>query len=127
MTLMKLRSGLLDYFWVMEQQQQPHPKAITRNFQNVIGKRFLGDIFWSPKYIGIVKCFFVSKLATITQLDSLFVLYFWSSNCRCSIKLLMEWAQFINNYQKSTLEGPRKKQFVLQSCFVNVYYLGILI
>ena len=32
----------------------------------------------------------------------------------------MKWAQFINNYQKSTLGGPRKKQFVLQSCFFFV-------
>ena len=32
----------------------------------------------------------------------------------------MKWAQFINNYQKSTLGGPRKKQFVLKSCFFYV-------
>ena len=36
---------------------------------------------------------------------------------KCLIKLLMKWTQFISNYQKSTLGGPRKKQFVLQSCF----------
>ena len=63
------------------------------------------------------KVFLCLKLATITQLNSLFVLYFWSSYCSCLIKLLMKWVQFINNYQKSTLGGPRKKQFVLQSCF----------
>ena len=34
------------------------------------------------------------------------------------MKLLMKWAQFINNYQKSTLGGPMMKQFVLQSCFL---------
>ena len=32
----------------------------------------------------------------------------------------MKLAQFINNYQQSTLGGPRKKQFVLQSCFFYV-------
>ena len=32
---------------------------------------------------------------TIIQLISLFVLYYWSYQCRCLIKLLMKWAQFI--------------------------------
>ena len=41
------------------------------------------------------------------------------------MKLLMKWAQFINNYQKSTPGGPLMKQFVLQSCFF-MYYRGIL-
>ena len=70
------------------------------------------------------KGFLCLKLATMTQLNSLFVLYFWSSFCRCLIKLMMKWAQFLNNYQKSTLREPRKKQFVLHSCFF-MYYLGI--
>ena len=30
---------------------------------------------------------------------------------------VIKCTQFINNYQKSTLGGTRKKQFVLQSCF----------
>ena len=33
------------------------------------------------------------------------------------IRLLIKWVQFINKYQKSTLGGQMKKQFVLQSCF----------
>ena len=57
---------------------------------------------------------------TITQLNSLFVLYCWSSYFRCLMKLLTKWSQFINNYEKSTLRGPMMKQFVLQSCFFNV-------
>ena len=32
----------------------------------------------------------------------------------------MKWAQLINNYQMSTLEGPMTKQFALQSCFFFV-------
>ena len=89
------------------------------------GKTARRHLLKSQKYWNC-KVFLCLKLATITQLNSLFVLYFWSSYCRCLIKLLMKWAQFINNYQKSTLGGPRKKQFVLQSCFF-MYYLGILI
>ena len=36
------------------------------------------------------------------------------------MKLLMKLAQFINNYQKSTLGGTMAKQFVLQSWFFHV-------
>ena len=36
------------------------------------------------------------------------------------MKLLMKWAKFINNSQKSTLGAPMMKQFVLQSCFFYV-------
>ena len=32
----------------------------------------------------------------------------------------MKWAQFINNYRKSTLGGPMMKQSILQSCFFYV-------
>ena len=42
------------------------------------------------------------------------------------MELLMKWAQFINNYQKSTLGGPMMKQFVLQSR-IFMYFRGILI
>ena len=41
-------------------------------------------------------------------------------------KVIDEVSPFINNYQKSTLGAPAKKQFVLQSCFF-MYYLGMLI
>ena len=37
----------------------------------------------------------------------------------------MKWVQIINNYQMSTLEAPRKKQFVLQS-FVLQYQFHFL-
>ena len=50
---------------------------------------------------------------TITQLNSLFVLYYWSSWCRNLMNLLMKCAQFINSYQKSTLGRPIMKPFVL--------------
>ena len=42
------------------ESKQPHLNDIARNFQNLIGKRLLGDIYWNPKNIGIVKCFLVS-------------------------------------------------------------------
>ena len=38
----------------------------------------------------------------------------------------MKWAQISNDYQKSTLGRPIKKQFVLQS-YIFMYYLGKLI
>ena len=55
---------------------------------------------------------------TITKLNSLLVLHYWSSLCRRLLKLLIKWAQFINNYQKFTLGGSMTKQFFLKSCFV---------
>ena len=73
----------------------------------------------SPKY-GICKVLLAIITTTITQLGSLFVLYYWSSHCRSLRKLLMKWTQFINNYQKSILGGPTIKQFVLQACFFYV-------
>ena len=72
------------------------------------------------------KVFLCFRLTTIAQLNFLFVLYFWSSYCKCLKQLLMKWAQFINNYQKSTPGRPMKKQLVLQSCFL-MYYLWIWI
>ena len=54
---------------------------------------------------------------TITQLNSLFVSYYWSSYSKCLINLLMKWVQFINKCQGSSLREPIKKQFVLQFCF----------
>ena len=40
--------------------------------------------------------FLCLKLTTITHLNFLLVLYFWSSYCRCLKKLLIKWAHFIN-------------------------------
>ena len=40
------------------------------------------------------------------------------------MKLLMKWAQFISNYQQSTLGGPMMKQSVLQSCFLEFNVLA---
>ena len=54
--------------------------------------------------------FLCSKITTITQLNFLFLLYFWSLQCRYLIKLLIKWIQFISNYQKYTLRKPMKKQ-----------------
>ena len=31
----------------------------TEIFQNLIGKRLLGDIYWNPKIIGIVKYYLI--------------------------------------------------------------------
>ena len=36
----------------------------------------------------------------------------------------MKWAQFINNYKKSTLERPMTKQFSFAVLFFFIYYLG---
>ena len=36
------------------------------------------------------------------------------------MKILMKWAQFISNYEKSTLGGQMTKQFVLQPCFLCI-------
>ena len=55
------------------------------------------------------KMFPCLEITTITQLISVFVLCFWSLQCRCLVKLFMKWVQFINNYQKSTLGEPMKK------------------
>ena len=68
------------------------------------------------------KVFLYLKLTTTTYLNFLFVLYFWSSYCRCLKKSLIKWwDQFINNHPKSTVGRPMNKQFVLS------FYLGILI
>ena len=42
---------------------------------------------------------------TIKQLNSLFELHYWSSKCRRLMTLLMKWAQFFDNYQKSNDEA----------------------
>ena len=57
---------------------------------------------------------------TITQLDSQFILYYSSSQCRRLMKLLIKLAQFINSYQNCTLGGPRTKQIVFQCCFLCI-------
>ena len=33
---------------------------VARNFQKLIGKRLLGDIYWNPENIAFVKCYLVS-------------------------------------------------------------------
>ena len=48
-------------FLMIFESHQPHQKDKTRKFQNVIRKRFLGDIYWNPQNIRTVKCFFVSN------------------------------------------------------------------
>ena len=62
--------------------------------------------------------FLCSKITTITQLNFLFLLYFWSLQCRYLIKLLIKWIQFISNYQKYTLRKPMKKQVALPVFYV---------
>ena len=62
--------------------------------------------------------FLCSKITTITQLNFLFLLYFWSLQCRYLIKLLIKWIQFISNYQKYTLRKPMKKQVALPGFYV---------
>ena len=62
--------------------------------------------------------FLCSKITTRTQLTFLFLLYFWSLQCRYLIKLLIKWIQFISNYQKYTLRKPMKKQVALPVFYV---------
>ena len=53
--------NILEYiWWLLNSELYFHIKDIARNFQNVIGKRLLGDIYWSPKNIGIVRCYLAS-------------------------------------------------------------------
>ena len=64
--------------------------------------------------------FLCHKLITITQLNFLLVLYFWSTYCRCLKKLLMKWAQFINNYQKSYTRKTNEEAVCLAVLFFYV-------
>ena len=121
--------GDLKYFWVIFNNFRviaTVPKRYSKKFSKLNWEKIARWHLLKLQKYWNCKVFLCLKLITITQLSSLFVLYFWSSYCRCLIKLLMKWTQFINNYQKSTLRGPMKKQFVLHSCFF-MYYLGILI
>ena len=78
-------SHILNNFWVIATSPKTY---LTSNFQNLIGKRLLGDIMEIPQKYWHCKVFLCLKLTTITQLNSLFVLYCWSSSyCRCLIKL----------------------------------------
>ena len=73
------------------------PKRYSQNI-------FRRHLLKSQKYCNC-KVIFGIIITPITHLNSLFVLYYWSSYCRRLIKLLMKCAQFINNYQNT-------KQFV---------------
>ena len=90
--------NILEYIWWLLNSNQPHPKDIARNLQNVVVKRLhllKSQKYWNCKVLlGII-------IPTITQLNYLFVLSYWSFQCRHLIKLLMKWVQYINNYQKS--------------------------
>ena len=147
MTLMKLRSGLLDlvaifnsdcwfrnfpeqgdlkYFWVIfnnfwviaTSPRRYNLKFSKLNWEKIAQRHLLK----SQKYWKSVSVSQISHHNTFEFLvwSCLFVLYLWSSYCGCLIKLLMKWAHFINNYHKSILGGPRKKQFVFQSCFLCI-------
>ena len=119
---LKCSSVIFNDFWVIATSPKRCSHIFSkRNWEKIAWR----DLLKFQKY-GKCKVFLCRKLATITQMNSLFVLYFWSFYCRCWIKLSMKWTEFINNYQKSTLGWQRKKQFVLQSCFF-MCYLGILI
>ena len=103
------------------ESKQPSTQMIARNFTNLIEARFIEiQKYWAFNVLLDIIA------TTITQLNSLFVLYYWSSWCRNLMNLVMKCAQFINSYQKSTLGRPIMKPFVLQSCFF-MYYRGILI
>ena len=51
---------------------------------------------WDQKYWNC-KVFLCIKLTTITKINFLLVLYFWSSYCRCLKKLLIKRTKFINS------------------------------
>ena len=96
------------------------PKRCSQKFSKLNWEKIAEIRLLKSKKYGNWKIFLDIIATTITQLNSLFVLYYWSSYCKRLIKLLMKCAQFINNYQKSTLGGPMVKQFVLQSCFLCI-------
>ena len=102
----------------LTQKTQPEVLKLTRE---KIARRYLLKSwkYWNCKVLLVI------IKTTITQLNCLFVLYYWSFLCRL-MKLLMKWAQFINNYLKSTLRGPITKQFVLQSCFFCLFLCFVL-
>ena len=116
------------YFWVIFNNFRviaTSLKKYNHKFSKLNREKFARRHLLKSQKYWKCKVFLCLKLATTTQLNYWFIFYFWSSYCRCLIKLLMKWVQFINNYQKSTLGRPRKKTFVLQSCFF-MCYLGIL-
>ena len=121
-----LRGRWLETFWVIFNNFwviATSPKRYSQKFSKLnLEKIFQRHLLKSQNYWNC-KVFLCLKLTTITQLNSVLVLYCCSSYCRCLIKVLMKWAQFINNYQKSTLGGPIKKQFALQSRFFFFYVL----
>ena len=109
--LMKLRSDLLDLVALTQTVNSWtfQSKVVTQNifesslkiifelatsperYNQKFSKLNWEKIAWrhllkSQKYWNC-KVFLCLKLATVTQLNSLFVMYFWSSYCRCLIKL----------------------------------------
>ena len=108
--------AILNNFWVIATSPKRYSQKFSKvNWEKVARRTLLN----SQKYWNC-KVFLCLILTAITQLNFLFVLYFWSSYCRCLKKILTKWTQFINNYQKSRLGRPMKKQFVLQSCFLSI-------
>ena len=95
--------------------QKIQSEIFKLNRENIASRHLLK----SQKYCNC-KVLLDNIATTITQLNSLFVLYSLSCWCVCLMKLLMKRAQFINNYQKSTLGEPVTKQFILQSCFLYI-------
>ena len=112
--------GDLKWFLIILSQNNLAPKRYSQKFSKLNWEKIAWrHLLKSQKYWNC-KVLLDIIATTITQLNSLFVLYYWSSYCKRLIKLLMKCAQFINNYQKSTLGGPMVKQFVLQSCFLCI-------
>ena len=94
-------------------QNNVAPKRYSRKFSKLNWKKIaLRHLLKSRKYWNSQVLLEIIE-TTITQLNFLFVLYYWSSYCRHLMKLLMKWVQCINKYQKPALGGPMMKQFVL--------------
>ena len=54
---------------------EPKRYTIARNFKNLIGKRFLRDIYGNPKKIGIVRSNLSLRISTIIKVNSLLVFF----------------------------------------------------
>ena len=120
-----LRDGFWQFLIILIQNNLA-PKRYSQKFSKLNWEKMAPRHLLKFQKYWNCKVLLAIIATTIRHSNSLFVLYYCSSQCRRLLKLLMKWDQFINNYQKSTLGGPMMKQFVLQSCFF-MYYQGMLI
>ena len=121
-----LRDGFWQFLIILIQNNLA-PKRYSQKFSKLNWEKMAPrHLLKSQKYWNC-KVLLAIIATTIRHSNSLFVLYYCSSQCRRLLKLLMKWDQFINNYQKSTLGGPMMKQFVLHILYVLPRHTNIII